>query len=99
MRSKGGSPALGGIQNLLAEVSATKAATKAVEDALSKRRSGKGEAEALLTSKEIAPLVGVTHHKTIEKWVREKGLPCVRMGRNLRFRASDVLRWAEQRKE
>ena len=99
MRSKGGIPALGGIQSLLAEVRATEAAKKAVEEALSKRRSGKGEAEALLTSKEIAPLVGVGHHKTVERWVREKGLPCVRLGRNLRFRLSDVRRWVEQRKE
>ena len=70
-----------------------------IEQALSKSRSGRREAEALLTSKEIAPLVGVSHHKTVERWVREKGLPCVRLGRNLRFRLGDVRRWVEQRKE
>lgn len=55
--------------------------------------------DVLLSSKEIAPYVGVTHPKTVERWVREKGLPCVRVGRNLRFRLGDVLRWLAQRKE
>ena len=50
-------------------------------------------------SKEIAPIVGVRHHKTVERWAREKGFPCVRIGRNLRFRPGDVLRWLAQRKE
>ena len=53
----------------------------------------------LMSSKEIAPYVGVTHSKTVERWVREKGLPCVKIGRNLRFRLGDVLRWLAQRKE
>jgi excisionase family DNA binding protein len=52
--------------------------------------------EELLTSKDLAPLVGVTHPKTVERWVREKGLPCVRIGRSLRFRRGDVLRWLAQ---
>ncbi len=47
----------------------------------------------LLTSKEVAPLVGVQHHKTVEAWVRTRGLPCVHLGRNLRFRRGDVLAW------
>jgi excisionase family DNA binding protein len=64
-------------------------------EALSKRRSAQG-GEELLTTKEIAPLLGVSHPKTVEKWVREKGLPCVRLGRNLRFRLGDVLRWRDQ---
>ena len=55
--------------------------------------------DVLMSSKEIAPYVGVTHSKTVERWVREKGLPCVKIGRNLRFRLGDVLRWLAQRKE
>lgn len=55
--------------------------------------------DVLMSSKEIAPFVGVSHPKTVERWVREKGLPCVRIGRNLRFRLGDVLRWRAQRKE
>ena len=62
---------------------------------LSKRTSGPRPDE-LLTSKQLAPMLGVTHPKTIERWVREKGLPCVRIGRNLRFRLGDVLRWQAQ---
>lgn len=89
--------ALGNLPSLWAEERAKEAAKKLIEEALSKRRSG-NEGEALLTSKQIAPFLGVTHHKTVERWVREKGLPCVHMGRNLRFRPSDVLRWVEQRK-
>lgn len=55
-----------------------------------------------LTSKEVAPLVGVTHHKTVEVWARPRGkkggrgLPCLRNGRNLRFRRGDVLAWRAQ---
>ena len=55
--------------------------------------------EVLLTSKEIAPYLGVSHWKTVERWTRKKGLPCVRVGRNLRFRVGDVRRWVAQRKE
>ena len=55
--------------------------------------------ERLLTSKEIAGFVGVTHHKTVEKWRRDKkkDMPCVRDGRLLKFRLGDVLRWRAQR--
>ena len=55
--------------------------------------------DVLMSTKEIAPYVGVSHSKTVERWVREKGLPCVKIGRNLRFRLGDVLRWLAQRKE
>lgn len=59
----------------------------------------------LLTSKEVAPLVGVTHHKTVEVWARPRGkkggrgLPCVRLGRNLRFRRGDVRAWWRAQQE
>lgn len=62
---------------------------------LSKLTSGRPE-DQLLSTRDIAPHVGVTHPKTVERWVREKGLPCVRIGRNLRFRLGDVLRWRAQ---
>jgi len=70
---------------------------EAMAEALSKRTSGL-QGERLLTSKELAPLVGMTHHKTVERWAREEGMPCVRKGRTVRFRLGDVLRWLEQRK-
>ncbi len=61
----------------------------------------------LLTSKEVAEqgLVGVTHHKTIEAWARPRskkggrGLPCVHLGRNVRFRRGDVLAWRAQQEK
>jgi excisionase family DNA binding protein len=62
---------------------------------LSTRSSGTYD-EKLLTSKQIADVLGVTHHKTVERWAREEGLPCVRLKRNLRFRLGDVLRWRSQ---
>ena len=70
----------------------------AIAAELTKRSSGQ-RTDGLLTSKEIAPYVGVTHPKTVERWVREKGLPCVRIGRNLRFDLGDVRRWLAQQKE
>jgi excisionase family DNA binding protein len=68
-------------------------------DQMVERFSGDMPDQVLLTSKQIAPYLGVLHPKTVERWVREKGLPCVRIGRNLRFRVGDVLRWRAQRKE
>jgi excisionase family DNA binding protein len=81
-----------------AKTAELEAKLEAMTQELAKRGSGK-KTEELLTSKEIAPYLGVTHPKTIERWVREKGLPCVRIGRNLRFRLGDVLLWLAQRKE
>ena len=75
----------------------TRLATQVAEMRLALEKVAKvGAEENLLTSKQIAPRLGVTHPKTIERWVRERGLPCVRNGRNLRFRTGDVLRWLAQ---
>jgi excisionase family DNA binding protein len=54
----------------------------------------------LLSSKDVARVLGF-HPKTIENWGRVKGnpLPCIRRGRTLRFRISDVNQWVAQRKE
>lgn len=70
----------------------------ALKEALARVVMSKSQ-DVLMSSKEIAPYLGVTHSKTVERWVRKKGLPCVRIGRNLRFRLGDVLRWLAQRKE
>ncbi len=92
-----GLKALGGVSKRL-KMEALESKVEAMGKELGRLSSGKSK-DALLTSKEIAPHVGVTHHKTVERWVREQGLPCVRVGRNLRFRLGDVLRWLAQRKE
>jgi excisionase family DNA binding protein len=39
------------------------------------------------------------HPKDVYTFVGSKGLPCVRIGRRLRFDPSDVLRWISARKE
>ena len=70
----------------------------ALKEALARVVMSKSQ-DVLMSSKEIAPYLGVTHSKTVERWVREKGLPCVRIGRNLRFRLGDVLRWLAPRTE
>jgi excisionase family DNA binding protein len=57
---------------------------------------GKKGPKKLLTSKEVAPLVGVLHHKTVERWAREGKLPCKRLGRRLRFDPSVIDRWVAQ---
>ena len=71
---------------------------ESLKEALARVVMAKSE-DVLMSTKEIAPYLGITHPKTVERWVREKGVPCVRVGRNLRFRLGDVLRWLAQRKE
>lgn len=39
------------------------------------------------------------HRKDVYRFVAVAGLPCIRMGRRLRFDPSDVLRWVSARKE
>ena len=53
---------------------------------------------ALGTAKDVAALLQV-HAKTVERWRRLHGLPCLRLGGSLRYVLSDVLRWASARKE
>lgn len=107
MRSQNKSLGLGNLLKAAAErrtVERTKATARAEVEKLRKElveasRTRTISEETLLTSKQIAPLVGVQHHKTVERWAREGILPCVRRGRNLRFRLGDVRRWVAQRKE
>ena len=85
-----GVPGLGGINRLILKIQ--------IEDEVAKQ-TAKLKPNRLLTSKEVAPLVGVISHKTVERWARLGTLPCVRNGRNLRFRSSDITRWVAQHKE
>jgi len=50
------------------------------------------------TVSEVAQIFRV-HAKTIERWRRRDNLPCERLGGVIRYRLSDVLRWASARKE
>lgn len=83
---------VGSLRDRLAQLTAEVSGVRAALEKVAKM----GAEGSLLTSKEAAPLLGVTHPKTIERWVREKGLPCERIGRNLRFRLGDVLQWRAQ---
>jgi excisionase family DNA binding protein len=51
--------------------------------------------DVVLSSKEVGLMLG-RHHKTVEKWTRTRGLPCVRTGRSLGFRRGDIRRWLAQ---
>ena len=67
------------------------------------RAPGPAEAERertlprLLTLPEVAVFLSVSP-KTVRRLV-SRGLPCVRLGRVVRFRQADLLRFVEARKE
>ncbi len=51
----------------------------------------------LLTAQEVAAWLRIDV-STVLKWVREKRLPAVRIGKAYRFRRSDVYSWYEGRR-
>ncbi len=52
----------------------------------------------LLTLQEVAGLLRI-HERTIRRLVAARRMPCVRLGRTLRFDPSDIGRWVSARKE
>jgi excisionase family DNA binding protein len=54
--------------------------------------------DCLWTIAEVARYLRV-HPKTVYKWVRDEGLPSIRIRSAVRFHRSDVLRWLAARKE
>jgi len=46
--------------------------------------------------REAAGLLGATE-KAVLHWVREDGLPCVKIGRQLRFNRTEILEWATRK--
>ncbi|UCE02545.1 MAG: helix-turn-helix domain-containing protein [Candidatus Latescibacterota bacterium] len=54
--------------------------------------------QRLLTVSEVAQFLGV-HAKTVYVWARRGLLPCIRLGRSIRFVPDDILRWISARKE
>lgn len=50
--------------------------------------------EPLLTSKELQSLLKVTRY-TIFKWAREKKMPCIRLGKEVRFSPSAIEAWVK----
>jgi excisionase family DNA binding protein len=53
---------------------------------------------ALLTLEELSLALRV-NPRTIRRMVAARRIPCVRLGRRLRFVPGDVFRWLEARKE
>ncbi|AKU43387.1 DNA-binding protein [Bacillus phage Silence] len=51
----------------------------------------------MLTTDELAEKLGVSF-MTIHR-LRKKGLPCVKIGRSVRFDVKDVSEWIEKQKE
>lgn len=52
---------------------------------------------ALLTLAEVAEFLAVSEH-TVRRLVRARKLPCLRIGIQLRFDRTDLLRWTSARK-
>ena len=54
--------------------------------------------DRLLTIREVARYLGVSE-KTIRRMVAAGLIPCVRIGRAIRFLPGDVFRWVSARRE
>jgi len=52
----------------------------------------------LLTLPDLAAVLRI-HERTIRRMVATRRMPCVRIGRTIRFDAADVARWLAARKE
>jgi excisionase family DNA binding protein len=55
------------------------------------------EIESLLTTAELADLLKVSQ-KQIRRYMDQESLPCIRLGRLVRFSPADVARWLEARR-
>ena len=58
----------------------------------------KGLEERLWTAREVARFLGV-HAKTVYDLVARGELPCIRIGKCLRFSPTELTRWVSARKE
>lgn len=54
--------------------------------------------EKMMTCDEVAELLQVST-RTIRKWVHSESMPVVKIGRTVRFSASDIGRWVDERKK
>lgn len=50
--------------------------------------------EKLLTAKQVSDLLEV-HISTVYEWVSRGLIPCVKLGRLLRFKKQEVFRWVD----
>jgi excisionase family DNA binding protein len=51
--------------------------------------------EPLLSAEEAASLLTI-HTNTLRLWAREGRVPCIRIGRRVAFRASQLNKWLEE---
>jgi excisionase family DNA binding protein len=63
-----------------------------------RRRASEEQLQPLLTLDEVAGLLRVSE-KTIQRLVAARRMPCVRIGRRLRFVPADVFRFVAARKD
>lgn len=61
-------------------------------------RSAASRLRPLLSLDDVANFLGVSQ-KTVRRWMLSKRLPHVRLGRVVRFRQDELLRWIEARRE
>ena len=54
--------------------------------------------DSLLTVCDLARILRV-HEKTIRRLIARQAIPCIRLGRRVRFDPQDVVRWVSARKE
>ena len=52
----------------------------------------------LMTNEELADRWQVSE-KTIERRIRKDGLPCIRIGRQIRFRLADILAYEKKNRK
>lgn len=76
----------------------TKSRQADAPDSSAQRRPVAAALQPLLTLAEVAEVLRVSE-KTIRRLVAARGIPCLRLGRQLRFVPGDVLRWLAARKE
>ena len=58
-----------------------------------------GKPDKLLTEKESAVFLGLENHQTLAVWRCNKRyqIPYIKIGRNVRYRMSDLLDWLDSR--
>ncbi|MDO4571658.1 MAG: helix-turn-helix domain-containing protein [Planctomycetia bacterium] len=54
------------------------------------------EKDAILTKKQVAEMLHCSPH-FVDQLRKNKGLPYIKLGRSVRFRASDIQTWIEAR--
>ena len=67
-----------------------------------KNEAGRGremrEKEEWITTKELCEYLKISRH-TVLVWTKEKGMPFRKIGRNWRFKISEIEKWMEKEQE